>query len=60
MTPSEKLIKAFRVALKHAKLDGLEGMTGAAIFIQFKKAGEAEVEIKPTIASRIDLTEAFA
>lgn len=60
MTPTDKLVKAIRMALRRANIDGLEGMTGATIIVNYKRPGAAEVEVKPTIAGSFDLTEAFA
>ena len=57
MTNTEKVIKAARMALKESGVDGIANMTGITILVNFSRPGQADVEIKPQMKMRADLTE---
>lgn len=59
MTPAQKALKAFRLALREQGpgIDALQGVCGMAVFINFDKPGSAIVEIKPSMSQKVDLTE---
>lgn len=58
MTPSTKALKAIRLAFKEQGpgIDGLQGLQGMAVFVNFDKPGSAIVEIKPSMSQKVDLT----
>lgn len=63
MTPSAKALKAIRLAFKERAV-GLDAFLrhdeSLAVFVNYAKSGRAIVEIKPTGAEQIDLTETMA
>lgn len=58
MTHSGKVLKAVKAALAQQlpAFDNLSGLQGVMIMVNFNSPGRADVEIKPQLKEKVDLT----